>query len=281
MPPGGPIISDGDLLGENCTICAPNAELLQVFDIHFDLGLDAADILSIDNNLVAFSTELSSPDINQFTKGDLLTTDGLVIPNVALTYAYANIGYDLGLDALHFIGEEAAILQFIAAAHEVTPEDWLANPGILANLLTVAEIDLWYSTEMGWKPAGAPGFLDGDLLSAKTGAIVAANSGLLPTGVPAGIPSRGVDFGVDAATADRRGDTQYIHFSTEILFSNDLNFTDGDVLRYGNGVVLSNLDLIGCFEPHANMLGLDALFMSEFETPNYLPIIQNSLGGGN
>ncbi len=97
-----------------------------------------------------------------------------------------------------------------------------------------------------------PKFLDGDFLSAATGTIVAANSDLLPHSVPAGIPERGVDFGLDAVT---KGEN--IEFSTEILY--ELSLTDGDVLLQGDGVVLQNKDLINAFEPKAKELGLDAL----------------------
>jgi hypothetical protein len=107
----------------------------------------------------------------------------------------------------------------------------------------------------------SPGFLDGDLLSAATGAIVASNGNLLPGSVPSGIPDRGVDFGLDAVAGDREGIPELIAFSTEILFEGDPTFTDGDVLLYGNGVVRANWDLIAPFEPKARFLGLDALSM--------------------
>jgi len=96
--------------------------------------------------------------------------------------------------------------------------------------------------------------LDGDLLSAASGTIEAANSDLLPTSVPAGIPNQGVDFGLDAVTLDKG---ENIEFSTEILF--ELSFTDGDVLLQGDGVTIQNIELIQSFEPKAKELGLDAL----------------------
>ena len=89
------------------------------------------------------------------------------------------------------------------------------------------EIELWFSTEGTAPWPKEPKFLDGDLLSAATGTIVATNSDLLPPSVPAGIPERGVDFGLDAVTLDKE---QNIEFSTEILYENKLDFTDGDVL---------------------------------------------------
>ena len=110
--------------------------------------------------------------------------------------------------------------------------------------------------------AGAPSFLDGDLLSARDGAIVAGNKALLPDpAVPAGIPDRGVDFGLDAVTAERPGNRASIHFSTEILFDGEVAFTDGDVLKAGNGVIYTNKDLINCFEPKASFLGLLVLLL--------------------
>lgn len=117
------------------------------------------------------------------------------------------------------------------------------------------EIELWFSTEgTSPTPEEGPGFLDGDLLSAASGTIEAANSDLLPTSVPAGIPNQGVDFGLDAVTLDKG---ENIEFSTEILF--ELSFTDGDVLLQGDGVTIQNIELIQSFEPKAKELGLDAL----------------------
>ena len=81
---------------------------------------------------------------------------------------------------------------------------------------------------------------------------MAANSDLLPHSVPAGIPERGVDFGLDAVT---KGEN--IEFSTEILY--ELSLTDGDVLLQGDGVTIQNIELIQSFEPNVEELGLDAL----------------------
>jgi uncharacterized repeat protein (TIGR01451 family) len=126
-------------------------------------------------------------------------------------------------------------------------------------MLEEYDIDIWFSTEGTAPTPEAPLFLDGDLLSARTGIIVARNALLLPPSVPAGIPNRGVDFGLDAVTADRSGNRELIRFSTEILYEGEPYFTDGDVLRIGNGVVCTNEELIRCFEPKTNFLGLDAL----------------------
>ena len=67
-----------------------------------------------------------------------------------------------------------------------------------------------------------------------------ANSTLLPAAVPAGIPARGVDFGLDAGTTDREGSVELVHFSTEILYEGQPSFTDGDVLKFGNDVAITN-----------------------------------------
>jgi hypothetical protein len=269
-PDGDPIISDGDLLTAPlggvgaCTICARNRDLLSFFDVAPDLGLDAVDLIDVDAYLVAFSTELNSPNAGQFTAGDLLVTTVpyVVILNQALTAKWG-VPYDIGLDGVQFVGESEAIVAFLdAAAKETQP----ITADALARLFGQFSIDIWFSTEGTWAPVGAVGFLDGDLLSANSGVIVAPNADLLPGTVPAGLPQRGVDFGLDAVATDRAVETQRLFFSTEILFDGEPTFTDGDVLRYGNGVFLTNGDLINCFEPKASFLGLDALSMS-FEAP--------------
>ena len=270
-PDGNPIISDGDLLGlvtdvsggVGCRVCARNRDLLSAFNLQLraDLGLDAADVIDVEGYLVAFSTELDSPPLGQFqfTAGDLLVTNGVIIPNIALTDPFT-VTYDIGLDAVHFVGDVEAIIAFLDQLRqgEVPP------PGQFAGMLADFDIDIWFSTEGTFTPdpLKPPVFLDGDLLSARFGTIVASNDVLLPPSVPAGIPERGVDFGLDAATTNRVGSRERIHFSTEILFDGEPTFTDGDVLRFGNGVAAKNDDLIGCFEPMVKELGLDALSVS-------------------
>lgn len=64
-----------------------NVQLLRAFQVAPDLGLDAVDIVDVERELVAFSTELNSPT-GSFSAGDLLTTHGAVIPNQALTFAF-------------------------------------------------------------------------------------------------------------------------------------------------------------------------------------------------
>jgi len=101
--------------------------------------------------------------------------------------------------------------------------------------------------------------LDGDILSTRDGVIIASNGIFLPSSVPAGIPDRGVDFGLDALGGHRDGMMVQVKFTTEILFNGEPGFNDGDVLESGNGVVFTNEDLTRCFEPMASFLGLDAL----------------------
>ena len=120
---GNPIISDGDLLSPTGVVCARNYDLLHdAFDVDQDMGLDAADVLSVERYLVAFSTELDSPHGN-FTAGDLLFTNGAVIPNEILTRKF-QLGYDIGLDAVHFVGETEAVVGFAAAIEGKGRDEW-------------------------------------------------------------------------------------------------------------------------------------------------------------
>ncbi|MBC8448802.1 MAG: hypothetical protein H8D78_13725 [Chloroflexi bacterium] len=145
------------------------------------------------------------------------------------------------------------------------------------------EIDLWFSIEGTLAIAGAPMILDGDLLSAATGTVVFRNGEWLWAPIPAGIPDRGVDFGLDAFGADCFGKRETARFSSEILYRHEdpaLTFTDGDVLKFGGGIVEKNTDLIGGFEPKARMMGLDALTYPhwreecvELDEFGYLPMI--------
>jgi hypothetical protein len=260
-PDGNPIISDGDLLGENCVVCARNLDLVQRFDVGIDLGLDAVDVIDVEAGLVAFSTELDSPNLGQFTGGDLLATNGTIIPNLALTARF-DIGYDIGLDSLLFVGSTRNVVAFFEEASNLSRAEWLKDPTRLPDMLRRYGIRLWFSTEGTGPSPEKPRFLDGDLLSAADGTVVAPNDILLPGSVPAGIPSRGVDFGLDAVSGDRGGSRELLTFSTEILFEGEPRFTDGDVLRLGNGVVIPNSQLIQCFEPTAKFLGLDGLSTS-------------------
>ena len=276
-PDGSPIISDGDLLGTGCAVCARSADLLGKLDVMLDLGLDAVDIIDVEAYLVAFSTELgyTSP---LFTAGDLLVTNGAIIPNVALlNQTGVNPNLDLGLDAVHFKGSKTQIMAFLAwASTEKSRSDWVQTPALLSGMLVEFTIDIWFSTEGTAPTPTNPAFLDGDLLSARYGTIVQHNSDLLPSSVPAGVPSRGVDFGLDAVAAARDG--ARIRFSTEILYSGaQISFTDGDVLEFGNGVVeYTNSDLVLSCEPTAGFLGLDALYKDQ-EQQGLVPWLLNLL----
>jgi hypothetical protein len=280
---GNPIISDGDLLSPDGSVCARNADLLRPFDVSRDLGLDAVDIVSVDNYLLVFSTELDDP-VGRFTAGDLLATNGAMIPNVALTYRFT-LGYDIGLDALQLIGDLESISAFLAEAKTRGRRYFLDNPRVLFEMLNQYNVDIWFSTE-GTAPApGQPKLLDGDLLSARNGVIIASNSDLLPPEVPAGLPNRGVDFGLDAF-ATRSRDPKLARelgfFSTEILYQalKDMTgFTDGDVLRVGDDVAFKNMDLIGAFEPKVTELGLDALYLMPYGPPPQCYASLTALGG--
>ena len=157
MPPdGNTLISDGDLLGPNCAVCARNRDLLQIFQVSLDLGLDAVDILDVENYVVAFSTELDSPNVGQFTAGDLLVTNGAVIPNAALLNGFKIPLYDLGLDGLHFVGDLRSIRAFLVEAAKISRRQWLENRDMLIGMLTQYEIDIWFSTEGTAPSATAP-----------------------------------------------------------------------------------------------------------------------------
>jgi hypothetical protein len=442
-PDGDTRISDGDLLSTNHVICARNDDLVGPFDVSADLGLDAADVVDVESAVVAFSTELDSPNTGQFTAGDLLAAGGVVIPNVALTHRFqycvvedasqpevdygfwfeddvvrwqefvpsldnvgavelfvakvgspGNIlveiqetdgtvlgdsiileaeaptlsgwataefsppvpvvtgskhritvysdedspspadryswrgettstycpscdtdvsndwpayryafktrgveqclpstapptagppGYDLGLDALHFVGDPRAILAFLGevGGGEMSRDDWLKDPSALGEWLAQYGIDIWFSTEGTWSPPDALGFLDGDLLSALDGAIVAENRALLPSAAPADVRDDGVDFGLDAATGSRAGSKGLIQFSTEILCEDSVSFTDGDVLNHGDGIAYTNQGLVQAFEPKADFLGLDAFHADIVEGPKpnlFLPVVLKRMG---
>jgi hypothetical protein len=257
---GNPIISDGDLLHSSGIVYMRNKELLKkCCKVRYDLGLDAVDVIDVKGKIVAFSTELDDPD-NSFTAGDLLFTNGASLPNFSLLASFKISRHlNLGLDAVHFRGDKRAILQFIDTVRVKGRRFWLEKPRRLMEYLNEYGIDIWFSTEGTAPSPNNPGFLDGDLLSAATGSKVLKNSNALHVNVPAGIPVRGVDFGMDAATCIGRKKEESIYFSTEILYEKKPVFTDGDVLRSGNGAVMSNSTLVHPFEPKAKFLGLDAL----------------------
>jgi hypothetical protein len=278
-PDGNPIISDGDLLGPNHSVCMRNSDLLSKFDLQIDLGLDAVDVIDVANNLVAFSTELDDPE-KRFTEGDLLTTWGAVIPNQALLIAFQVQG-DRGLDAVHFVGKKDNLLAFHETIMNISRAEWLKDPGSLITELDRFQISLWFSIEGTEQSASVVSILDGDLLSAD-GVIVRSNADLLPVSVPAGVPNRGVDFGLDAFSAARSPDFSMAVFSTEILYRDEASFTDGDVLAAGDGIDTQDVDLYKPFEPLADFLGTDALYVSPTqpqppEFKGFLPLIRKAL----
>ncbi|MBC7236044.1 MAG: hypothetical protein H5T69_09390 [Chloroflexi bacterium] len=274
-PDGNPLISDGDLLSCSGAVCLRNAQLLQPFDVTEDLGLDAVDVLDVERGLVSFSTELDSPHGN-FSQGDLLSTWGTIIPNRALLILFQIEG-DRGLDAVHWVGDIANIADFHEWAKGISPDEWLGEPGRLSAELKRYGIDIWFSIEgTEWRAATVP-ILDGDLLSAANGTIVAGNSALLPPSVPGGLPNRGVDFGLDAVTATRSGRRTSIRYSTEILYRSRFAFTDGDLLRIGDGLSTLGENLYKPFEPKAVFLGTDAFYQQipeeEIGLDNFIALV--------
>lgn len=267
-------VSDGDLLSPSGQVCMSNAELLRAFDVNVDLGLDAVHIIDFGEiagePIIAFSTELDSPS-GTFTAGDLLFTNGLVIPNAALVAKFG-IEHNIGLDGLQFIGETDQIIDFIRRLQASGQVD--ANQ--IQELLQALSIDIWFSTEGTFGSVEKP-ILDGDLLSV-TGTVIAFNSDLLAPSVPAGIPQRGVDYGLDAIALppDFGKEGSDILFSTEILHRGDPAFNDGDVLQRGSGVIFSNEALIAAFKPNADFLGLDALWVPS--VPVGGPLIESMCG---
>lgn len=261
---GNPYVSDGDLLSLTGMICARNQALVQQFDVEFDMGLDAADILSFEEQIVAFSTELDSPHGN-FTDGDLMFNNGHAIPNQSLTLKF-QIPFDIGLDAVHFIGEPDRILEFVKVVSDLGRDEFLENPGLLIEILEEFGIDIWFSVEGTWPFFEERPILDGDILSARDGIVVLRQNQLYSAAVPAGIPDRGVDFGADSLTMrTREPERENLLHSSEILYQGRRSFTDGDVLDVGGAVVATNQTLIQNFNPRARFLGLDALSIVPFE----------------
>ncbi len=202
---------------------------------------------------------------NQFTAGDLLATNGAVIPNNALMVQFDQPPVNIGLDAVQFVGETENIIEFLNIVAERGRDFWQENPSALVEFMEEFGIDILFSTEgTGAFPEQPLLFLDGDLLSARNGSIVTANSNFLPT-LPAGLPQRGADFGLDAFTQDPIEQVEYL-FSTEIVsLEQQLTFTDGDVLQQGGSVLFKNPDLIREFDPVTTDLGLDALDFVEID----------------
>ncbi len=264
---GNPIISDGDLIARDpmtgaTNVCARNRDLVQQFDVVEDMGVDAVDVIMAEKGVIAFSTELDSPHEN-FTDGDVLFPNGTTIPNAVLVHKF-NLRDNVGLDAVHFIGGQDEILRVIEAARSVGRDELIADPNKLLDLMKELEVDIWFSIEGTGPTPKAPGVLDGDLLSALTGTKVVPQDSLLSPPIPAGVPKRGVDFGLDAVTGERKHNIKRLLFSTEILYrGRPAPFTDGDVLRLGGSVAIKNETLVNPLEPAADFLGLDAISLTE------------------
>jgi hypothetical protein len=262
-PDGNPIISDGDVLAWTPTsggrLCLRNADLVRPFDIvRTDLGLDALASVDRSREILVFSTELDSPNRGQFTAGDLLFTNGGIIPNAALLASFnLPVRTDLGLDAVTLIGRPEGLKRLAEAARAGAFRD---EPRRLAEVLKELDIDIWFSTEGTPPLPDQPRFIDGDLLSARDGAVVRSNASLLPA-LPAGLPMRGVDFGLDAFTPslDPIENVPVELLSTEIVGEGPNPFTDGDVLQPGPSTYLNAADLVKALEPATRDLGLDAL----------------------
>lgn len=263
MYDGTPYVSDGDVLSIYGVVCRRNAELLEQFDVTVDLGLDALDLVAPDEEIYAFSTELDSPHGN-FSAGDLLFSTGFAIPNRVFVQQF-DFDYDIGLDAVHFTGEPDAIREFVEEVSGIPYEEW--EPDLLIDLLNGFDIDILFSIEGTGPYVGRGGFplvLDGDVLSARNG-IVVKHVDLLTPDVPAGIPSRGIDFGLDALASHVEidpEDPREIYFSTETLYEGERSFTDGDVLLRLSGVTSPYRDLIAQFGIEDGFVGLDALWLA-------------------
>ncbi|MCP5082555.1 MAG: hypothetical protein GY948_12770 [Alphaproteobacteria bacterium] len=264
-PDGNPIISDGDLLqfvpGVGTKLCLRNAQLIRQFDITgVDLGLDAFWAITPRRNIIAFSTELDSVH-GQFTAGDLLFNDGLIIPNAALLDKF-NVpkNFDMGLDAVTITGQTNDILAALKQVRTVGLEGLRQKPEALRRILEEHKVDILFSTEGTAPLPEKPKFIDGDLLSVVNGTIVRPNSVLL-SGLPAGIPHRGADFGLDAYTLGIDPETTGVVelLSTEIVGRGRQPFTDGDALLLGPSVRWRNAELLKSFAPVTFDLGLDAL----------------------
>jgi len=188
---------------------------------------------------------------------------------------------------VHFVGDRKSILELNELFTNITQEMWLENPGLLGEALRRNGVDIWFSIEGTEQRAATMPIFDGDLLSAAYGTVVARNEQLLPPPVPAGILNGGVDFGLDAFTASRQFHPDALnpeqgHFSTEILYRGEPMFTDGDILHVGDGIAYPDFALTASFEPTADFLGVDALYilLDEPSELDYLPMILRFLRGG-
>ncbi|MHA3915767.1 hypothetical protein [Halovulum sp. GXIMD14793] len=281
---GNPVVSDGDLIAYDRSagtteLCARNAELIprNLLEIPRSLGLDAVDVILPEKGLIAFSTELDET-FDIFGHGDIIFPNGTVIPHEVLIKRFDLRG-EHGLDAVHFTGEQDNIIRAIELAWENGPDRLKEDPEAYLKQLQELEVDIWFSIEGTTERPEAPGILDGDVLSAVAGVKVVAQDMILSPPIPAGIRDRGVDFGVDAVTADRKGTRSEIRFSTEILYRNEPQpFTDGDLLQAGGALEIKHEELIKGLEPKADFLGLDAVSFSAPEVDFGRPHLDSLCG---
>lgn len=277
VDPDSPIyVSDGDLLSiTEEVVCAIYAELLasqyEGAIMPFDLGLDAVHILDFDYGVVAFSTELDDP-YGRFSDGAVLFSVGGQIPNRALMYAFETaqlpnpwelLGtppYNLGLDAVHFVGEPEAFYDIIEAARE---DAFSRDPALLQRMLESNELDILFSIEgtILFEPGTTEyAIFDGDILSARDGVVFTTIDVLHP---PVGHTTNvrgvggGYDSGLDALSGYPEEDAAL--FSTEVQL-------DGDILEVSQppGTVAATYipytDLISNLFQGDDAVGLDALW---------------------
>ena len=280
---GNPVISDGDLLayqpGGSVAICARNPDLLRpgvLLEVEGAMGLDAVDVIDARAGIIAFSTELDEP-FGIFGHGDILFPDGTIIPNAVLV-ANHPLRANAGLDAVHFVGRSDAIREAIKLAASIGRDQLTQDPQTFIERIKELEVDIWFSVEGTSEPPNGPAVLDGDLLSV-FGSKIAPQNVMLSPPIPAGILDRGVDFGVDAVTGDRRGNRERIQLSTEILYrGRPQPFTDGDVLRIEGAIAITNDTLLAPFKPRARFLGLDALSLARDTDLGMRPHIDSLCG---
>lgn len=263
-------VSDGDLISVTEPMaCAINAELLagqyEGEIVPFDLGLDAVHIVDFDTGLIAFSTELDDP-LGGFSAGDLLFTNGGRIPNRALLFGLPwdqelqITPYDLGLDAVHLIGEPSVLAELATVAQA---GDFEKDPERLRDWLEGNDADIWFSIEGTILiPDVLPeefAVLDGDVLSVREGSMPILTIDVLspPVGHTTEFRSKdgGYDSGLDALSGLPQEDQAL--FSTEVQ-------DDGDLLIQQLGSIAPT------FRPHIDLIlpvfqsddpvGLDALW---------------------
>jgi len=292
---GDPYISDGDILSPLGDVCMRNRQLLQSFApvgaaYPADLGLDGLEIIKLGSNavthvdapLISFSTEIDDLYGN-FSGGDLLFSNGAIIPNQSLTVLFG-MRYDIGLDGIQWIGDRGALIKLATALVNIKREEWIKDPQLFVKYLKEYKLDLWFSIEQDFDQKEKM-ILGGDVITAVNGTVVVSQDSLFPAAVPAGIPDRGVDFGLDGLMVWRSDNPEIalksLRFSSEILYEDDTAnaFTDGDILRINGGVETLHESLIHNFYPPADFLGLDALsgpVRNRVETPD--PMI-TKIGG--